>query len=294
MNYTTFKETLMNNLKDAFPNCEFEYHKENDTKESLICKVSVFDQMVAINTTELYQKVMKKGIQSLPYAISVCIEQLQYCLHNLDLDALTDFNKAKDRICCRLIDGNRNPEKMKTAVHLPYLDLQVIFYIPIDRGDNYHTECIIQPNLLKLWNISAVELFTLAKSNIPKLDQPIVLPTSALSLICENIPPILPDEYEPYFVLFPKLKYGNIILLFPEFLEILSQQLDSDLYLVPISETELAIEKTNKPVCCIKESRDSVNVPNEERLGTHIYVYRNGSYQIRIVSESSLDNNQEN
>lgn len=290
MTYTTFKEILINNLKNTFPECEFEYCKENTTKESLLCKFSDSDQMLSIDATGLYQKIMEKGIASLPYAISVCIKEIKNCLNNLDLDFLIDFNKAQKQICCRLIDGKRNPEIIKKAVHFPYLDLQVIFYIPVEHGKHL-TECIIQPGLLELWNISVEELFELSKKNILRLDTPAVLSSSVISACMEDILPLIPEESCSYFVYSPKLKYGSTMLLFPEFFEMISQDLSSDLYLVPISETELVIEKANKSVSFLKANRDSINVPNNERLGTQLYAYRRGSRQVSIVLDPSTYNN---
>ena len=50
-------------------------------------------------------------------------------------DVITDFEKAKERICFKLINTGKNTELLKEAPHRQYLDLSAVYFISIDFAD---------------------------------------------------------------------------------------------------------------------------------------------------------------
>lgn len=290
MTYQLMKELLMKSMKEAFPTYKFEFI-QTDTSEKaeyLLCKLPSSNQGPALNVNQLYQSVLDGGYPSLPSIIEACKKVFTDTFTNTDFESLIDLNQVKHRICCRLIDGRRHPEMLAQAFHMPYLDLQVVFYISLEnKTEHLPGECMLKSGALDYWNISAEELLAIAKRNLLKIADPTILSMYELELLT-GIPFDRSEEESCHFVFCKNINHGSTMLLFPEFFELFSQKLGCDLYLVPISDNELAIEKNTRPVSVLKSVRDEVPVPDKERLGEHIYSYHQGSLQISIVLDSNF------
>lgn len=290
MTYQLVKELLIESMKAEFPTYEFRFSQQEDPErtEYLLCNIPSVDYSPALNVNKLYQSVLDNGYTSLPAIIDTCKKVFKDCFSNTDYESLTDFNQVKDRIYCRLIDGRRNSKMLAQAFHMPYLDLQVVFYITTENEmEHIRCECILHSGILDYWNLSAEELLAIAKRNLLRIAAPTILSLNELELLT-GVPLEIEAEESSHFVFCKNINHGSTMLLFPEFFELFSKKLGSDLYLVPISDNELAIEKNTRAISAIKSARDNISIPDNERLGEHIYSYHQGSLQIGIVLDSGF------
>ena len=109
---------------------------------------------------------------------------------NFDVSMVTDFICARNRICCKLINAERNAELLADAQHVIIEDLAVIFFILATR-DEFGTGTItIRNNILDMWDITVDQLYKLALENTQRLFRGRV--TSMLNVMTE----ILADKLD--------------------------------------------------------------------------------------------------
>ena len=72
---------------------------------------------------------------------------------NFDVSMVTDFDRARNRICCKLINAERNAVLLADAPHVIIEDLAVVFFILATR-DEFGTGTItIRNSILDMWNM---------------------------------------------------------------------------------------------------------------------------------------------
>ena len=84
---------------------------------------------------------------------------------------ITDFDAIKDIICCRLVNRERNRERLEKMPHKDFLDLAAIYYIPIDiklGGDCQASITMMDVHAAK-WKVDGEDLYRRALENTLRL-----------------------------------------------------------------------------------------------------------------------------
>lgn len=201
---------------------------------------------------------------------------------DFDVSVFTDFSKAKKRIVMKLINRKRNESLLQDIPFIPYMDLAIVFLCTVTEFLNEYATILIHKEHLQFWNISEEELYQIAMNNTPRL----------LPYLFENMETVLnnmTNQKIPWFekiqmyVLTNQLKiHGACCLVYPGLLETLSEQLDSDLVIIPSSIHEVLIipEKTFRNEYSFAEFEDMIREVNDtqltddEILGDHAYLYK--------------------
>ena len=291
MNYTELKTLLISTLRKEFPFCQFFFHQENsELKEYLVCKIPDIESCPAIEITGIYAssayndehfiEEFKKTFQT---AINANMQHLVPALSE-------DFSEVKDKIMCRLISREQHPKLLKKVFHIPYLDMEIIFFIPFE---NKYDSYLLRAGILDVWNITGQELLDIAKHNFAHLNPPESLDSRKYTIQIlkeQGIPSRFFQDKLPtgFFITCPNWHYGSSLLLFPELFHSYANQLNSDIYLIPLSEHHLVIEKADVPISKLRAVCDSLPVPPEIRLSNQVYLYRKESREISIVVNPSV------
>ena len=98
-------------------------------------------------------------------------------LKTFDIDAFTDFEKAKDRIVFKLINASLNKELLKDIPSLPYLDMAIVFYYLVPESFCGNASILITKQHMKNWKTNTQTLYAIAYNNQEKL-----LPRSIMSM----------------------------------------------------------------------------------------------------------------
>ena len=223
-----------------------------------------------VSIEDIYEDVLNTYYSNLPQK-------------DFDVSVFTDFSKAKQRIVMKLVNKKRNAKLLKSVPHIPYMDLAIVFVCSVTEFLNEYATILIHHNHLKLWNISLEELYDIALDNSPKL----------LPYRLDSIKSILPAGAEIYipwidklemYVLSNKLKiHGATSITYPGLLEDISNQLNSDLIIIPSSIHEVLIipetyinEREELPPnyeAMISEVNET-QLTDDEILGDCVYHYR--------------------
>ena len=199
----------------------------------------------------------------------------------LDLSGITEWETAKSRLACKLINYNDNQELLKTTPHEKFLDFAVVCYYMLD--EDCFATTLIQDRFLSLWGIEQNELIQTAKENTFRLLTPGI--HSMRDVIMELMDGIdlcgLDNRTDSHMYVLTNQtkKNGSICILYPDLLKNFADGLQDDLYIIPSSIHEVILVPAGETAGRggeLSEMVQEVNrtqVEREEILSDHVYYY---------------------
>lgn len=202
---------------------------------------------------------------------------------NINMDFFKDFEKVKDRIVYRLIHGEKNRELLMDIPHIPFWDLAICFSYAFWSEELGDGMILIQNNHMENWNVTYRQLMQLAEVNTPRLF-PITFYSMNEVLKQMHVDIDLSECMdEQFYVLTNRQKtHGAAVILYPQTLAYVAEQMESDFYVIPSSIHEVLILKSdNSPLCrndgnalhkLIKDT-NCTQLSTEEILTDHPFFY---------------------
>ena len=209
---------------------------------------------------------------------------------NFDVTMVTDFGRARNRICCKLVNAERNAELLTDAPHVLIEDLAMVFYILATR-DEFGTGTItVRNNILKMWDITTDQLYQLALENTQRLFRGRV--SSMLNVMTEILADKLDEESSseffdmmaddmaiPMFVATNTSKLnGAVVMLYDNLMKKFAEKVGGSFYILPSSVHETLFIPCSDDMD-IEYLRDMVRTVNatevseEEYLSDNVYLY---------------------
>ena len=161
---------------------------------------------------------------------------------HVNMDFFGDFEKVRDRIVYRLINAEKNEELLKDIPYIPFHDLAICFCYSFWSPELGDGMILIHNNHMEEWGITHKQLLHLAERNTPEL-----LPISFFGIheVLRQLNVELEleeNEEEQLYVLSNQQRnYGAAVMLYPEALYWVAEQLQSDYYIIPSSVHEVLI-----------------------------------------------------
>ena len=225
---------------------------------------------------------------------------------SFDLNAFTDWTRARKRVAYKLVNAEMNREQLKEIPHLPFLDMAIVFYYLLGEEEMGNATILICNSHIRQWNVTAEELYACAHSNTRRL-----LPVTIQNMEelmrevfledlgkkireekAEDIPFGIGDSVDemlksamdgregiPMYVMTNKKRYfGAACLLYPGVLRVFAERLDSNLFVLPSSIHEVILLEDDgcTHVDQLREMVRQVNetqVAAEEVLSDTVYYY---------------------
>ncbi len=165
------------------------------------------------------------------------------------VSSFTDFNWAKGRLICYLVNTSLNSNLLKDIPSIPFFDLSVVFRVTLEPQPGEGIPSILVTNKhLKVWGIDKETLYEVAKENTPKL-----LPVNMVKLsevaknvmLENNMIPKEPEELDipdinMYALTNQKYWLGSYCINYPGILSALAEEENANLYILPSSIHESA------------------------------------------------------
>ncbi len=253
---------------NIYLNSYFESYQEGESIEDIAAKI--------IN---IYEETMEEGEQE-----ALCIQ--------------FELNEMKSSIIFRLVNYNKNIKLLNEVPHIRFLDLAITFHCLVKDNENGIGTIRITNEHIKNWNTTLEDITELATINTP-----VLLPASVRSMN-EVIIDILNKEMEhssenmdgknEIIEVFDQMKQntmtdmyvlsntkginGASCLLYPDVVKELSDQLNTDFYILPSSIHEIILVKNKDKIDknILREMVIDVNytqVAEDEILSNNIYFY---------------------
>ena len=296
-------------LAAAFPECRVETVNATKNNNVHLTGLTVYPQNKKVAPT-IYLEPYFDALQSgQPFAtvinqiINSCMNALSCSENDIDVGNITDFEQMKQKICYKLVNTGMNSELLSTVPHRDYLDLAIVYYIPLSLTDNGLATLNITDGLAHIWGTDEETLYKLACLNTPVLNRGCITPMLDIMGGIMKIHQTHKHETRSYegfdFTYtdsssFPMCiatnqnkTYGASILLYDGFLETAAERFGS-FYILPSSIHELIIVPAKfGNASDLKQMVNEINgteVPAEEVLSGSCYCYDTDTHELKIAA----------
>lgn len=308
-----FCQTVRAVMQKAYPDCKVEI--QNNPKKDGAChnRLNItcegFTTSTIIQLDGFYNEFLK-GCRMPEIILKIAaLYEDNRIYDELPLEAVHDYGKVKSRICYALINREKNYQMLQETPHIRFLDLAIVFYIPLSITRDEMDRIIIKNTTMESWGITNPnELYKAAHKNtcrifkgridtIDNMMKEIGRVTDGTDLInireTEDIDTV-PDESSPPFVATNShTLYGAAVILYDGLLKSFSDLIGDDLIILPSSVHECMIvpDSDTVDIGLFKETdflRKMVVSFNrkmyaEEVLSDNIYRYDRSKDRITII-----------
>lgn len=308
-----FCQTVRAVMQKAYPECKVEIQnireKDGACHNRLNITCEGFATGTVIQLGSFYREFLKGyRMTDLVLKIAAAYEDSRI-YDDFPLESIHDYGKVKSRICYALINRKENYPMLQETPHIRFLDLAIIFYIPLSITRDRIDRIIIKKTMMEGWGITNPnELYKAAHKNtcrilrgrIDTIDNVIKemgQVTDGTGLMnfgeTEDID-AAPDGNNPLFVATNShTLYGAAVILYDRLLKSFADLIGDDLIILPSSVHE----------CMIVPASDTVDIGAfretdflrkivadfnremhaEEVLSDNIYRYDRNKDQITII-----------
>lgn len=303
LNYDEFKQAVADNIKDYLPEKYEDSHVE--VKEVIKNNNIVLDGLVVaspdsnvsptIYLNNYYEQYKNgKDIDAVIGDIAdVYIENAVD--RNIDLSRIMDFESAKDHIVPKIINAEENKELLADRPHQLMDDLAVTYHIQMNQEGTVSSA--VTDSLMKMYDISTEELHEIAVANLEE-QMPASFRTmsdvmrelffnealkeldgdreAAMRMAEGMFPPV--DDGRMYVLSNEQRLNGAAVALNEKAMEMVSEQIGGDFYVLPSSLHELLIvpKSAGMELSELESMVREVNatqVEPAEKLSDHVYAY---------------------
>ena len=88
---------------------------------------------------------------------------------------ITEWEWVKQRISARLVNTEMNTKLLKKYVNMPFLNLSLIMQVIVKEGKEGVMTTMVDKHMLKIWNVSEIDVYEAAMENLSNNRENIVL-----------------------------------------------------------------------------------------------------------------------
>lgn len=292
MKYSEFREVIFKNVKEALGdsyNVELKCNLKNNNKKNWAIIISKEQESVVPSIRlEFFYKSFMNNEYSLGEVVEEVIDIYNSHKGQMSIDEVLDRDNVLQNTYCKLINKKLNDNLLKDIPYYEFLDLAVVFYVMVSDDIEFCQTITINNNVLSMLDIKKDELYRIAVENTFKNQS--INCMRMQDIIKELLPEEKIDE-EPQidmYVLTNEKKYqGAIYMMDMEVMEKLSNQLNSDLIILPSSIHEVIIIPYTDDVSVeyCKSMVSEINcteVSCEEILSDSVYIYKRDCERIEV------------
>lgn len=293
MGFEAFVEAMRERLQDRYPDCNIRVgHADKNNGVHLTGIVILPEGQNAapnIYMESFYSDYLAgRRMEDLADAAARFYEgnKLQ---EDFTLPDMTDFEAVKDLICFRPVNGERNREKLKSMPHRDFLDLAVIYFVPVDIGPG--KDCRASITMMDAhaakWAVDSDTLFSIARANTERLFPSVLQP---MEEIIQGMCPGLSVHETSLHVL--RNNGGGAAALLNEGVLREFAEKHGDFYifpssvheviLYPLGQAEMMLEKEDASAMVRDVNR--AQVASDEILADHAYLYHADTGETEILS----------
>ncbi|MBQ3514803.1 MAG: hypothetical protein IJA32_13595 [Lachnospiraceae bacterium] len=200
-----------------------------------------------------------------------------------------DFNSyefVKGSIFYRIVNYKSNQILLKDCPFYRIQDLAVTFRVLAQKDEKGIATVLVTNAMMNLWNVTMEELKALASINTPML---FPMKVESLTKVLEEYINLEHSMTVPLFVLTNSIGInGASCILYEDALKSLSQEWESDIYILPSSVHEVLLLPVRQEFdkdyleTIVQEANQTV-VSREEFLSDHVYYYLRKTNEIIII-----------
>lgn len=205
-----------------------------------------------------------------------------------ELDFMSDYDKAKDRVYYKLINTEKNRVTLENIPHLNFLDLSIVFYVVVSCGSGDTGTILINNQILSGFHVTLDKLFEDAKLNTIKKLKSVIKPIEEILTDLhatvegeEDLSICSDDEGNSFMYVLTNSKKlnGAACILDKEMLMNFANSKHTDFYIIPSSIHEVILVPSRDEISreALREMIRQVNsteVEPMEVLSDSLYMFK--------------------
>lgn len=293
MDFEDFVSEVKRRLQERYTDCEVKAARVDKNNGLCLMGITIMppDRRVVPNIyLDSFYEDYREG-RSVDSVISGIIGLYEANMTEKDiaLPDIRDFGAVKDIICCRLVNRVRNLERLEGIPHRPFLDLAVVYYLPVSVNTRYDGSITVTDKMAALWRVDEADLYRYAIGNIQRLFR--VRLQALEELIREKAPDWDGDgPIVPLYVLRCESPGGAAAMLFGHLLREFAKD-HGDFYILPSSTHEVLLHPVIRPhtkeddrsMCRMVQSVNWKELEPDEILSDNAYLYHAGTDTIEVL-----------
>lgn len=313
MNYHQFLDEVCNQVKDYFPkdyqNAKVELShmvKTNDLEMDGLIIRREQDTLVPQIYLNGYFELYENGVSLNEILTDIAAKYFQSAaqsFENLPKD-MTDYEQIKDRIVVQLINRDMNQTLLKEVCSksIGHTDLAAVFKIPIHEDEHGSATVRVTKELMERWEMDSEVVYQDALNNTIKAHPPQLMTLQSIigemmfpsSMFSNEVNWEAPEvcemkSYEPYVLTNPSKQYGAATLLYPEVLQQISDNAQSNLFILPSSVHELLLMRDTGEVNAAELQAMVMGVNQEtvlpeDQLSDEVYYYDGKEHTLSMAT----------
>lgn len=197
---------------------------------------------------------------------------------NFDPSFYADFTCVQPHLMCRVINRQKNEERLKQVPWRPFLNLAIVVCCHFEDEVIGNGSILVYQNHLNGWGITEEELFRIARENTLRI-QPEEFVSMNTILKKHHVEFGEDSEPQPMFVLTNRGNYfGAVCMIFDSVLSEIGETLQDDFWVLPSSIHECVIvpaqvQTNGTELETLVQEINRKEVQAEEFLSDEIYFY---------------------
>lgn len=194
-----------------------------------------------------------------------------------NISSFADFYVARERICYKLVNAEKNAVLLREIPHRLWQDMAVIYYILVSKEPEGISSITIKNGMASLWDVDENTLYETARRNTPSFFGSEVMPmTEVMEQLSKEIPDGETEEISgmeqaelsdgglPLYIVSNDCRVnGAIAMLYDGVLEKFAGEIGGDFYILPSSIHETLF----MPALPYVEERELLEMVHEVNAG---------------------------
>lgn len=233
------------------------------------------ESKVTINLTETYEKYQEgESIASLANQMAGELARVFRDLPGKEENFMADYDEVKPRLFVDLVSADQNREKLQDVPYKSFEDMAMVYRVMVDPKDEGKGSVLITNDLLQNYGVTMEQLHQDAIENSVKT-RPAIM--NGLSEIlgfrsCDR------DEEVMFAASVQGMSHGAGVIAYPGFLDQVSKELGTDLFVLPSSIHEVLFIRDNRMIdarelTALVQDVNRQEVRPEERLSNYAFHY---------------------
>ena len=293
----TVKETIKDYLPDEYKNASvdvYPFKKLNENYLGMTVRTEGQRTSPTLNLNMFYQK-MQDVHMDMKDIMEKMADVVQIIPIDIDMDVLTNYEKAKENLFIRVSDADRNQEILSNVPHTRVENLAITYHIFANSGADGIASTIVTHEMMRLFGVSKDQLHQDALENSPKLF-PVKVDSMdkmmenmmrndmrAAGVKEEDIDQMMEEMYQTMgvpltIVTNEQMLDGAAVLFYPGQMDQIGELLKGDYYILPSSTHEMLVlpddgEMTSRELKRMVMAVNNSEVRPEEKLADEVYHY---------------------
>ena len=293
----TVKETITDYLPDEYKNASvdvYPFKKLNENYLGMTVRTEGQRTSPTLNLNMFYQK-MQDVHMDIKDIMEKMADVVQIIPIDIDMDLLTNYEKAKENLFIRVSDADRNQEILSNVPHTRVENLAITYHIFANSGADGIASTIVTHEMMRLFGVSKDQLHQDALENSPKLF-PVKVDSMdkmmenmmrndmrAAGVKEEDIDQMMEEMYQTMgvpltIVTNEQMLDGAAVLFYPGQMDQIGELLKGDYYILPSSTHEMLVlpddgEMTSRELKRMVMAVNNSEVRPEEKLADEVYHY---------------------